>query len=295
METIKTRTIMTKADNGDKWFGIDYHMNLYKGCNLGCIYCNVRSDTYHIDNFDQVSTKEDALDILEKELSSKTKKGVVSFGSLSDPYNGAEEKMQLTRKALKLVHKYGFGVSIDTKSDLVLRDLDILKEIAADNNVIIKVSITTTDLELQKILEPNVISTNKRFEVVKTLRENNIYCGVLIHPVLPFLTDNEENILSLIQKAGKAKANFIYTKMGMTLQTNQREYFYEKIEKHYIGISSDYDSVFGKRYHCNTLQYRRLMELFLKEASKYQMFTDMEDIIKGYKKDLPTNEQISLF
>ena len=128
---------MTKSDQGSRWFGIDYHMNLYKGCPFGCIYCDSRSDAYHIDNFDEIRSKVDALKILEEELASKGYKGVVSFGTLSDPYNELESKYEITRGALELIKKYEFGVSIDTKSDLILRDIDLLKEIALKNNVII--------------------------------------------------------------------------------------------------------------------------------------------------------------
>ena len=100
MEYVKTRTIMTKSDQGEKWFGIDYHMNLYKGCSYGCIYCDSRSDCYHINNFDEVKTKVDALEILESELASKGYRGVVSFGTLSDPYNPEEKDLEITRNAL---------------------------------------------------------------------------------------------------------------------------------------------------------------------------------------------------
>ena len=219
MEMLKTRTIMTKSNKGSRWFGIDYHMNLYKGCPFGCIYCDSRCEAYHIDQFDKVKTKENALEILEEELKSKGLKGVVSFGTLSDPYNPEENTLQLTRKALKLISKYGFGVSIDTKSDLILRDMDILKDISEHNSVIIKISITTYDDELARKIEPNVISSTRRFEVLEELRKNGIYAGVLMTPVLPFLTDSEENILNMISKSKNADAKFIYTKMGMNLKT----------------------------------------------------------------------------
>ena len=129
MEYVKTRTIMTKSDQGKKWFGIDYHMNLYKGCSFGCIYCDSRSNCYHIDDFDIVKGKENALFILEKELSKKREKGVIGIGSMSDTYNPNEMKYEQTKGALKLILKYGFGVSIDTKSDLILRDLELLKKL----------------------------------------------------------------------------------------------------------------------------------------------------------------------
>ena len=295
MEKIKTRTIMTKSDQGYRWFGIDYHMNLYKGCSFGCIYCNSRCESYHIDNFDVIRTKENALEILEEELKSKGLKGVVSFGTLSDPYNLEEKKLELTRGALKLINKYGFGVSIDTKSDLILRDLDLLKEINEKNSVIIKVSITTSDDALAKKIEPKVISSTKRFEVLKELNMNGIYSGILFTPVLPFLTDNEENILSIINKGREAGTRFIYTKMGMTLRTNQRDYYYAALDQLYPGLKEDYIAVYGKKNVCNTLQYRHLMEYFLNKCSEYHILTDMDAIIGEYKKEIKRNEQISLF
>lgn len=295
MEYVKTRTIMTKSDQGEKWFGIDYHMNLYKGCSFGCIYCDSRSECYHINNFDVVKTKVDALEILEQELSSKGYRGVVSFGTLSDPYNKEEESLHITRDALKLILKYGFGVSIDTKSDLILRDLDLLTEISKKNSVIIKISVTTADDEIAKKLEPNVPSSTRRFEVLKLLRESNIYAGILLTPVLPFLTDTEENIRAIVLKSKKAGAKFIYTKMGMNLRTNQRTYYYEKLDELYPGLSADYEAVYGKKYFCSSLQYRHLMELFLNFCHQNGIITEMEDIIRDYKKVIPMNEQISLF
>jgi len=143
MEFIATKTILTKVKYGADWYGIDYNMNLYKGCSHRCIYCDSRSDCYHIANFDIVRGKANALNILEQELSKKREKGVVGIGSMSDTYNPKELKYEQTRGALKLISKYGFGVSIDTKSDLILRDLDLLKEINTKNNVIVKFTITT--------------------------------------------------------------------------------------------------------------------------------------------------------
>ncbi len=295
MDTLKTRTIMTKSDQGNRWFGIDYHMNLYKGCPMGCIYCDSRCEAYHIDNFDKVKIKENALEILEEELKSKKLKGVVSFGSLSDPYNPLEEKLELTRNALKLISKYGFGVSIDTKSDLILRDIDLLKEIEQRNSVIIKISITTFDDALARKIEPNVISSSRRFEVVEELARNGLYVGILMTPVLPFLTDTEENVLNMISKSKNAGAKFIYTRMGMTLKTNQRDYYYNALDILYPGLKEDYIAVYGNRHICNTLQYRHLMELFLKRCSEAHLLTDMDMIIADYKKEIPQNEQMSLF
>ena len=295
MEILKTKTIMTKSNQGNRWFGIDYHMNLYKGCPFGCIYCDSRCEAYHIENFDEVRIEENALEILEAEVKSKGLKGVVSFGTLSDPYNPEEKELELTRNALKLIAKYKFGVSIDTKSDLILRDIDLLQEISEYNNVIIKISITTYDDELARKLEPNVITSTKRFQVLKILRQNNLYAGVLMTPVLPFLTDTEENITNMILKSKESDAKFIYTKMGMTLKTNQRDYYYKALDVLYPGLKEDYIAVYGSKHICNSLHYRHLMELYLKMCSENNILTDMDAIIEDYKKEIPQNEQMSLF
>lgn len=162
MEFVETKIILSKVKYGNTWYGVDYNMNLYKGCSHRCIYCDSRSNCYHIDNFDLVRGKEKALYILEKELSKKREKGVIGIGAMSDIYNPNELKYEQTRKALKLISKYGFGISIDTKSDLILRDIDLLKEINSKNNVIIKFTITTPNDKLSKIIEPNVCVSSKR-------------------------------------------------------------------------------------------------------------------------------------
>ena len=199
MEFIKAKTILSKVKYGNEWYGIDYNMNLYRGCSHGCIYCDSRSNCYHIENFDLVRGKENALYILEQELSKKREKGIIGIGSMSDTYNPLEKEYEQTRGALKLISKYGFGVSIDTKSDLILRDIDLLKEINSKNNVIIKFTITTPNDELSKIIEPNVCISSKRLQAIKILSDNGIFTGIMMNPMLPFITDKEEDIKKFIE------------------------------------------------------------------------------------------------
>ena len=210
MEFVKAKTILSKVKYGSDWYGIDYNMNLYRGCSHGCIYCDSRSNCYHIDNFDIPKGKENALAILESELSKRKEKGVVGIGSMSDTYNPLEKQYEQTRGALKLISKYNFGVSIDTKSDLILRDLDLLKEINSKNNVIIKFTITTPNDELSKIIEPHVCTSSKRFEAIKTLSDNGIFAGIMMNPVLPFITDDEEEFsLTNYMKNNKNAQDYI--------------------------------------------------------------------------------------
>ena len=294
MELIKTKTIMSKVKYGSDWYGIDYNMNLYRGCSHGCIYCDSRSECYHIDNFDVPKGKENAISILENELK-KYERGVVGIGSMSDTYNPQELKYEQTRSALKLISKYNFGVSIDTKSDLILRDLDLLKEINEKNNVIIKFTITTADDKLSKIIEPNVCESSKRFAAIKTLTDNGIYTGIMMNPVLPFVTDTEEIIKELVKKAHESGAKFIHTYMGMTLRDRQRDYYYKKLDERFPTIKDKYIDYYKNNYNCMTPDYKKLYKVFKEECDKYGIIYNMKDIINAYKKEIKDNEQISLF
>ena len=294
MDFIKAKTILTKVKYGSDWYGVDYNMNLYRGCMHGCIYCDSRSNCYHIDNFDVPKGKENALNILEKELS-KYKRGVIGIGSMSDTYNLFEKKYEQTKGALKLISKYNFGVSIDTKSDLILRDIDLLKEINSKNNVIIKLTITTPNDELSKIIEPNVCVSSKRFKAIKELSDNGIFVGIMMNPVLPFITDNEEDIKKLVKLASENGAKFIHTYMGMTLRENQRDYYYEKLDKYFPNLKNKYIKYYGQKYNCAPVNYKSLYKIFTNECDKYDILYNMKDIIKAYKKNINDNEQISLF
>lgn len=291
MEFIEAKTILTKVKGSESWYGIDYNMNLYKGCSHGCIYCDSRSNCYQIKNFNIVRGKLNALSTLERELSRK-EKGIIGMGSMSDPYNPQEKKYEITRDALKLIQKYNYGVSIDTKSDLVLRDIDCLKEISKKNNVIVKFTITTASDELSKKIEPHVCPSSKRFAAIKKLSDNGIFVGIMINPVLPFITDSAENIRSLVRLAHESGAKFIHTYMSMTLRDNQRDYYYSKIDKE---IKKRYIETYKESYLCYPLNAKMLYRIFMEECEKCGILYKMDDIIKAYKKEVLDNTQLSLF
>jgi len=295
MEFINAKTILTKVKNGETWYGVDYNMNLYRGCSHGCIYCDSRSNCYHIDHFDVVRGKKDALFLLEKDLSSKKKRGIIGIGAMSDPYNREEKRYEQTRSALKLIAKYGYGVSIDTKSDLILRDIDLLTEISKKNNVIVKFTITTPNDELARVIEPGVCASSKRLEAIKTLTEHGIFTGIMLNPVLPFITDKEEEIKELVRLAAISGAKFIHTYMGVTLRENQRDYYYQKLDVLFPGIKQKYMKYYGNHYNVSPLNGRRLYQVFKTECERYGILYQMKDIIKAYKKEIKTSKQLSLF
>jgi len=297
LEYIPAKTLISNYNKDNWWFGINYNMNIYKGCSHGCIYCDSRSECYGLENFDRIRAKKDAIQIITNELRKKRKKGIIGTGAMSDPYNPFEKEMMLTRDALKEINNFNFGIAIATKSDLVLRDIDILKKIKSHSPTLIKITITTFDDELCKRIEPNVCVTSKRFKAIKELSNNGIFTGILLMPILPFINDNEENIVQIVRKAHECGAKFIFAYgMGLTLRGNQREYFYNSLIEKFPNknIVAKYKETFGNKYECASLNHKRLWYIFKNECEKLGILYKMEDIILAYKSNYG-NDQISWF
>ncbi len=295
MEYIPAKTIVTKTD-GSNWFGIDYNMNIYRGCCHGCIYCDSRSDCYRIDRFDTVRAKEEALRIIRDDLRRKVRDGVVGTGSMSDPYNPFEKELELTRHALELIDAFGFGAAIATKSALLKRDMDVLLGIKEHSPVICKVTVTTTDDSLGKKIEPHVSLPTERLALINELREKGIFAGILMMPILPFLEDSEDNILSIIKAAHEAGANFIYPAFGVTLRNNQREWYFDRLREQFPDrdLVTEYMKRYGNNYQCTSPRSKKLWQVFSKECERYGILYRMPDIIHSYKKNYQIT-QLSLF
>ena len=292
METIPAKTIISNYCPDSNWFGNNYNMNIYKGCCHGCIYCDSRSECYHVENFDTVRAKENALQIIRDELRRKVKKGVIGTGAMSDPYNPFEREMLLTRHALELINAY--GVSLITKSSMAVRDIDILKEIKEHSPVLVKITITAADDELCRKIEPNVSLSSERFSAIKQFTDNGIFAGVLMMPILPFIEDNEENILGIIHKAHESGARFIYPAFGVTLRQNQRDYFYDRLDELFPELKEKYINQFGNYYECRSPNAKKLWGIFTKECDKLGIIYKMQDIIRAYKLGYQS-EQLSFF
>ncbi|MCI9162196.1 MAG: radical SAM protein [Lachnospiraceae bacterium] len=285
MEYIPAKTIVT-ATKSREWFGIDYNMNIYRGCSHGCIYCDSRSDCYHIEDFDRVRAKENALMIIRNDLRRKVKNGVVGTGAMSDPYNPFEKELLLTRRALELIDAFNFGAAIATKSTLMLRDLDVLQTIREHSPVLCKVTVTTADDALSKKLEPGVPVSSDRFAMVEALGQAGIFSGILLMPVLPWLEDSEENILAIVRRAHEAGARFIYAAFGMTLRGNQRDWYYARLEQLFPGqgLADRYRRRYGYQYECRSPAAAHLWKIFAEECQRYKILYQMKDIISAYQK-----------
>ena len=295
MEYIPAKTIVNRTKDPG-WFGTEYNMNIYRGCCHGCIYCDSRSDCYRNDDFDQVKAKADALRIIRDDLERKAKPGVVATGSMSDPYNPFEEELQLTRRALTLLEAYGFGAAIATKSDLIVRDIDVLISIHRTMPAICKITLTTCDDALAAKVEPCAPSPSRRLAAVERLSGAGLFTGILMMPILPFLEDSPENIRDIVNRAADAGARFVYPALGMTCRAGQREYFYQQLEKRFPGqgLSERYRRRYGARYRCGSPGARALWEVFQEACSRRGLLYSMGQIIAASRRGHET-DQLSLF
>ncbi|MDC0558965.1 radical SAM protein [Candidatus Izimaplasma bacterium] len=291
MEFIRAKKIVQSVTGGQSWFGVNYNMNIYKGCNQGCIYCDSRSNCYQIPNFDKVRAKENADIMVDHELSSKRKIGIIGLGGMSDPYNNHEIKLEYTRNSLKSMAKYGFGTVIITKNTNILRDIDVLKEINKKNVVNVGITITTADDKLRSRIETNSPSSSARFKAIKTLSDEGIYCGILMMPILPFINDTEENIKGIIEQAAKSGAKYISPSFGVTLRDNQRQYYFEKIGPK---LTKRYVDKYQEAYSCASPNHKQLRKYFETLCKKYGILYKMSNIVEeslNYVK----HEQLTLF
>lgn len=296
MEYIPAKTIVTKTKSSE-WFGIDYNMNIYKGCCHGCIYCDSRSSCYQIKEFDRVRAKENALAIIRDDLRRKVKKGIVGTGAMSDPYNPFEKELELTRHSLELIDAFGFGAAIATKSTLLFRDADILESIREHSPVLCKVTVTTIEDKLSEKIEPGVPVSSKRLELIAGLNARGIFSGILLMPVLPFLEDTKENILGIVKAAHEAGAKFIYADFGVTLRDNQREWYFTKLEQLFPGqnLAVRYAKTYRNRYECPSPRAQTLWKCFSEECEKYGILYRMKDIVCACKRGYEQDRQLSLF
>jgi DNA repair photolyase len=294
MEFVHAKSILSGYREDTPWFGINYNFNIYRGCNHGCIYCDSRSECYRVEDFDRVRAKQRALVILEKELRGKRKKGVAGTGAMSDPYNPLEKKYELTRGALTLLDTYGFGAAVCTKSDMVVRDADLLLKIAKHSPVLVKITVTTADDALCRKLEPGAPPASARFRAIRELSKMGIFTGVLMMPLLPFIEDNTQNILDVVRMGADSGARFIFPAFGVTLRQNQRDWFFKKLDESFAGIKQKYVSQFGNEYACNSSRAKELYGTFKEACNSAGVLYRMRDIVGAYRGSYSQN-QISFF
>lgn len=274
-----------------------YGMNIYRGCSHGCIYCDSRSRCYQFDHpFEDIEVKRNAPELLEQALKSKKKKCMIGTGSMSDPYMHCEEQLQLTRKCLEIIRKYEFGVTMITKSDRILRDIDLLDEINRSAKCVVQMTLTTYDDELCKIIEPNVCNTKRRIKVLEEMQKRGIPTVVWITPILPFINDTEENITSILNECARVGVKGIIDfGMGLTLREGDREYYYQALDKYFPGLKEKYIETYGNTYELPSPKARELRNILKKICKENGILSTPEECFT-YMNELPEKySQMSIF
>ena len=274
-------------------------MNLYRGCQHGCIYCDSRSACYRLEHaFEDIEVKENALSLLENALRSKHRRCMIGTGSMSDPYIPLEMELYMTRRALEIIDRYGFGVTLITKSDRLLRDIDLLKRINDKTKAVVQVTLTTYDDELCKLIEPNVCPTSARFEMLKKLRDAGIPTAVWLCPILPFINDTRDNLLGILSMCADAGVRGIINfGMGLTLREGNREYFYKMLDRNFPGMKERYIKAFGNSYVADSPNSAELNALLRRFCAEHGIMADNEQIFEYLSafEEKKSGEQMSLF
>ncbi len=289
MHVVEAKGILS-ANNG---------MNLYRGCQHGCIYCDSRSKCYHMEHaFEDIEVKSNALELLEDALKRKRRRCMLSTGSMTDPYIPLESELRHVRGALALADRYGFGFTLITKSSRVLEDLALLKSINAKTKCVVQMTLTTYDEDLCRKLEPNVSTTRERFETLVTLRGAGIPTVVWLSPILPFINDTEENLRGILRYCIDAGVyGVICFGMGLTLREGNREYFYGKLDELFPGMKERYIQRYGTQYALFSPRNAELMELFHQSCEEHGIVHD-NDAIFAYLnafEEKQASAQLSLF
>ncbi|MDR1328812.1 MAG: radical SAM protein [Oscillospiraceae bacterium] len=272
-------------------------MNVYRGCKHGCIYCDSRSACYQMSHdFEDIEVKRDAPAILEEQLRRKRKPCTIVTGAMCDPYTPPEDELKVTRRCLELIERYGFGLAIQTKSARILRDIDLLRAINEKTRCVVQMTLTTYDESLCRKLEPNVSTTAERVRALELMRDNGIPTVVWMSPVLPFITDTEENLRGLLGYcAGAGVRAVMCFGFGMTLRDGNREYYYENLDRLFPGMKRRYIETFGNAYECRSPDNGRLMAIFTAECARHGFLWRPDDVFAYLRKFEVKTGQMSLF
>ncbi len=290
MHFVEAKGILTGKDGY-------YGMNIYRGCTHGCIYCDSRSKCYQFTHpFEDIEVKRNAPELLERALRSKRKKCMIGTGAMSDPYMHCEEELRLTRKCLKIILKNGFGVTLQTKSDRILQDIDLLDEVNRSTKCVVQMTLTTYDDALCAILEPNVCNTKRRIEVLGEMQKRGIPTIVWLTPVLPFINDTKENITAILNECVRTGVKGVIDfGMGLTLREGDREYYYGALDKHFPGLKEQYIKRYGNAYELPSPNAKELKGIFHDICKENGLLSTPKECF-GYLRELPDRyRQMTIF
>ncbi len=287
MHMVQAKSILSQS-NG---------INVYRGCTHGCIYCDSRSMCYGMKHeFTDIEVKENAPELLEAALRSKRRRCMIGTGAMCDPYLHIESKLKITRRCLEIIGKYDFGAAIQTKSNLIIRDIDILQKINHSTKAVVQMTLTTYDDDLCRIVEPDVCVTSRRFEVLCEMKRAGIPTVMWMCPILPYINDTKENILGIVDYAARAGCYGIITfgAIGLTLRDGDRQYYYAALDKYFPHLRQLYESRYGDSYEIPSPNSRELWSTFVQACRKAGLEYNTDKIFR-YLHHFPEPEQLLLF
>ncbi len=293
----EAKTVLLKSKFTDSWFISKYRFNVYRGCENACVYCDGRNEKYNTtSNFgNEIEVKINILELLKKEIKRIKEKTILSIGGgVGDSYQKGEKKYQLTRKILQLLKDLNYPVHILTKSSLIERDLDLLKEINDKNKSIISLSFSTNNQKIASIFEPGCSSISDRFKTLEKFKKNNFYTGIMYMPVIPFISDSLKDFKSFLIDAKNSGADFILFG-GLTLKDgNQLNHFYNVLKQFYSDLLVQYDKIIThdihgnlKRDYCN-----KILKDFYSVLSDYKIPSRIPHYI--YKDKIELKDEIAM-
>lgn len=275
-------------------------MNIYRGCQHGCIYCDARSRCYQMHHaFEDIEVKRNAPELLEEALLRKRRRCMIGTGAMSDPYIPLEREQRLTRRCLEIIERHGFGLAIQTKSADILRDLDLLRAINERAKCVVQMTLTTDDEALCRIVEPNVSTTLERVEALARLKEAGISTVVWLCPILPFINDTQENIRGILAYCREVGVRGILCfSMGMTLREGNREYYYRQLDAHFPGLKRRYAHTYGNTYEILSPNHDALMRTFMDFCAQNSIQSDVAQnfaYLAAWKEQGERAQQMTLF
>ncbi len=277
--------------------GTNNGMNIYRGCQHGCIYCDARSSCYQMNHiFEDIEVKENAIELLEAALKSRRRPCVIGTGAMTDPYMPLERELQMTRRSLEVIEKHGFGATVHTKSDLILRDLELFRRINSKTKAVVQISLTCMDDGLSCLIEPNVCPTSRRIEVLREFQHAGVPTVVWLCPILPFLTDTRENLRGILDACRETGVKgIIWYGPGVTLRDGDREYFYANLDRKFPGLKEEYIRRYGNSYEVNSPDSKRLNRLFHETCENHGILHDNDQVFRYLHTMEEKEPQLSFF
>jgi len=279
--------ILKKFDGLEEIFGIKYVVNPFEGCSQGCIYCENRSRGKYEEELTVYLNSDETL---RKELFSDYKDGVIGIGSFTEIYQPACEKFGIVEKILNTLYRHKLPVHIFTKSNRILKDRDILKEIAK-TYCAVTFSISTTDEEIASVVEPNSPSPIKRFEAMRMLKQIGIISGIIIMPVLPYLSDKAYDIEDIVRKAKAYNADYVIYSPALILKPNYKDYFINILKSKYPDIAKLYLDLYNE----NIIPPDKYTSVVNTQIEIFLQHYELSSNILQYKKNYDNDTQIDMF